>query len=215
MARRSYLQRIAEPLPPGQPVLFAVPRPAADAVRPAAAPKTRAAPAPRLKPATTESPQPAAPTPSTSATAGAPPFRSAEAPHVAPDAPGSGSVTTETLPMQTSPAETHPADSSPGPELLVSAEFPIVGATDPIPGQLPTHAAPPPNIARSWPSRSAGGAPPRVHIGTIEVRTSQPPAPAPPPPSGPARQPASTASPAFGATPYSRAYGWRFGLSQS
>ena len=46
MARRSYLQRIAEPLRAGDPVLFAVPHAGADETRPAAQPSASIAAAP-------------------------------------------------------------------------------------------------------------------------------------------------------------------------
>jgi len=212
MARRSYLKRVAEPLAPGQPVLFAVPRPGPDGVRPVAAPKARMASAPAPKSATAAAAKSAVATPSEPATVAAPLLRPDAAPDAAPPAVGSSLLTTAPPPTQGSPAWTHSVHASSSPEFAGAAEFPIVSEADALPMQRPPSAAPVTNIP--WATKPVGRAPPRVHIGTIEVRTSPPPAPVPAPPPSPQQQTA-VHSPPGPAVAHSRAYGWRFGLSQS
>jgi len=298
MARRSYLERIAEPLPPGEPVLFAVPRPAVDEARPAAAPRAQTAPAPAAPAATPSlrraaagnalaavpgsltaaAAAPAAPaaTPSLRRVAAsnalvavpgsltaAPPLaatRSSSAPAspvfesapIAPppvaDAPAMRAeppdfseptqpsnraleigppldavsrVVADPPPFsfraepspQVLPPAAKPASASSKPTLTAAAAVPIVRAADPIPSQLPPAAVLSLNISQAESPNSSGAAPPRIHIGTIEVRTSPPPAPVPPPSPTPL-QPASHAPPGGAAAQFSRAYSWRFGLIQ-
>lgn len=212
MARRSYLGRVAEPLPPGQPVLFAVPRPAPDAVRPAATPKARTASAPAAKPATAAAPKPTAVSPSAPAAAAAPLLHLDARSDAAPAAIGDGPLTATPPPTQVTQLSTGSIHTSSSPEPASAAELPIVSVHDRLPAQFPTSAAPLANI--SWAAKPVGHAPPRIHIGTIEVRTSPPPAPVPAGPPSPQQQSAST-SPSGDTVAYSRAYGWRFGLSQS
>jgi hypothetical protein len=65
--------------------------------------------------------------------------------------------------------------------------------------------APPAVGQRPLGSPPPAAAAPRIHIGTVEVRST---APAPTP------TPAHTAAPRSDAAPIARAYAWRFGLVQ-
>ena len=212
MARRSYLKRVAEPLPPGQPMLFALPRPAPDAVRPVAAPKARTASAPAPKSATAAAPKTTAMSRSAPAAAAAPILRFDATSDAAPAAVGSGPLTATPRPTQVTPLSTHSVHASSSPELASAAEFPIAGAHDPLPAQRAKSAAQLTNIP--WAAKPVGHAPPRIHIGMIEVRTSPPPAPIPTLPPSPQQHPASHSTPGD-TVASSRAYGWRFGLNQS
>jgi len=253
MARRGYLQRIAEPLTPGEPVLFAVPGPAAEDARPAvtarrpagAAPAAAAPanPAPILrrqqaargekavadqKPVPVADPGPPQADPNAAPrgakqipalNANMPQDWAAPAPAFAPPA-----ATTE-------PGEKTPPASTPQPAL--SPIPPGEAASEPasVPTQYaatwPAEHLPAPRTPRypqshpeeepapdapRWPAPRAAAKntePPRIHIGTIEIRTTTPPAPAAPPPgAAPAAAPRATApSPP-------RGYAWRFGLVQ-
>jgi hypothetical protein len=208
MARRSYLERVAEPLPPGQPVLFAAPRPAADSVRPAVASKAQTAAQPASPPKPTSAPSPA--------TAPEPPPRRAAARNAVPAAPGSGPLTAVAPPAQTpsSVAAANSASSSSHPALTGTAVLPIDSAADLIPEQHPPSVVLQPHISSAASPKPVGTVPPRIHIGTIEVRTLPTPAPGPPPRPAPPQHPASHSPSGAAAAPFSRAYGWRFGLIQ-
>jgi len=249
MARRSYLQRIAEPLCAGDPVLFAVPHPAPDEARPAAMNPTLAsgaassAPLLRRAPARADS----LPAPVAASRPFLPQARAAVAPadavaNAMPDAAGTSA-------FQASSAERHAAAAEPGmrsapprsPEPVQAPDesHEPAPAEDRVAGfvrQPPSatfHAAPPsaafevaaasphavgiapsgtPDALQAEPAHrqppspaattpNTGSAAPRIHIGTVEVRSAAPPPAA-----------ARPAPPA--AAPISRAYAWRFGLVQ-
>jgi hypothetical protein len=63
-----------------------------------------------------------------------------------------------------------------------------------------------PSVPAALPASDSAPAP-RIHIGTVEVRST-----APPPMRAP--QPASGAAPRPDAAPIARGYAWRFGLVQ-
>jgi len=286
MARRSYFQRIAEPLVPGKPVLSAVPRPAVDEARPAAA-------APGIRP----SPVPAAETPApvlrrspadgNRPVAGYAPARpgaiAAAAPAATQDVSAPGAVSLAAPAPAVSPATDGVEAVEPAPRLALSDDVglprdfgapagfpdfepgvpevardsvarpladgpplePVRRAEPPAPdapvdrwadapaarmaptaptaepvARTPAPPAtwpgyPPAPIVAVNPSANLAG-PAHIHIGTIEIRSTPPQAPAPQPPPAPARAPAAAGS-AFGANaaaPVSRGYGWRFGLIQ-
>jgi len=95
------------------------------------------------------------------------------------------------------------ATFSPTHETAPLAEPPAI----PSANATPRFPAPPQSIS----ARTSDPASPRIHIGTIEVRTTPPPAPQPSPPAAPVPTGASRDS---ASVPVSRGYGWRFGLSQ-
>jgi hypothetical protein len=255
MARRSYLQRIAEPLRSGDPVLFAVPRPAPDEARPAAETRTSAAAAPSTAPvlrrraigsaapaspaappATAGAAHPAPPpeavasvaAPADAESAPAPPAFPAISPAVVdehdmpavPFPPPAAVVTAEekrerapresiggvfasprsvpaALPFDPAPGAA-PGESAGKPEAIAAGPGPVAREPDPFPppaplAPLPTTASPPT---------------PRIHIGTVEVRSAA--VPPPPLPSSIAAPPASPAN----TMAIPRAYTWRFGLVQ-
>jgi hypothetical protein len=113
-------------------------------------------------------------------------------------------------PIQSLPAAAHAADVSQRPAPVFAEALPIAPATDPVP--MP----PPREFARSASTKDSEATAPRIHIGTIEVRTASPPVPSPAPPPPPtAPHAALNATPRAAAPPVARAYGWRFGLIQS
>jgi hypothetical protein len=255
MARRGYLQRIAAPLSPGEPVLFAVPGPAAEDARPTApAAGAPASPAPALRrkpaarPAMAAAGQKSAPDAVIGPPQGEPNFTPAEA-HQTP-APFADAPKDWASPPTAAPAARPlPAASAvePGPKMLPAAtplaatgRAPLtqLALPDPSPVALsPPQAAPAarrpaeplaaPALAPASPAPAAPGPasvsaappwpgppaePPRIHIGTIEIRTTTPPpAPAAPPPA-PTAAPAAAARAPSASPP--RGYAWRFGLIQ-
>ena len=212
MARRSYLERVAQPLPPGQPVLFAAPRPVGDAARPAAAPNAQTAPKPKPASVTAPAPKPTSTAPAESTTAAAPRPRRAAARNAIQAVP-SPLKATPPAPTPSIPAAATAAPSSPDQALTNEAKVPIDSAADLISEKLPPSAVLPPHIPQVVLSKPTGTTPPRIHIGTIEVRTSPSAVPAPPPLPAPSQQPPSHAL-SGDAGHYLRAYGWRFGLIQ-
>jgi hypothetical protein len=254
MSRRSYLQRIAEPLRPGDPVLFAVPQPSPAEARPTAEMPT-SHPAATLRRATTDvASTTAAKAPGTGVAPAAPPAagaapprgviardqRLATAPFAASSAPSPPLAAKRATPLSAydAPAPRTAMEEHPDPtagEAAVESSFapspippgrvsaPHAMALDPVRSEPPISVAP---VPRAIPNASAPeplhrppyaplassadrAAPaPRVHIGTVEVRSSAPtPAPAPAPPAAPA-------APHRAATPIARGYAWRFGLIQ-
>ncbi len=275
MARRRYLQRIAAPIAPGEPVLFPVPTPAAEDARPAVParkPPASPAAAPSAGPpgvvrrkqaargeisAAAQKSLPAANTiaprnePDPAPPAAPPP---AAAPGQSHQAPAGNAEPPEDWAAWPAPAAAAPAAAAPA-AAASAVEFPSATASRATSGPIfngdsfiapsgaadlgaadsgaavmaPGHAAPdaawpaeriPAPMTRRFapplPSEDAAPAgpqaePPRIHIGTIEIRTTTPPAPAAPPPTQvappPAAPRATTASPP-------RGYAWRFGLIQ-
>jgi hypothetical protein len=262
MARRSYLQRIAEPLRARDPVLFAVRGAGPDEARPAVAPAV-----------------PDTATPANAATArGTPPRTSALAPVTTAPAPRrtvqvdeapatmeTVSGIAETLPSaMSSPGKRTIGDAPQPPTIAAMPETEIlrsspradsfgeiqrgtpdlapitpaavnidnrppsarrVTSTQPAVAQTSGTAKTPPADERedvtfepivvrppstTASTRTAGreAAAPRIHIGTVEVRSAAPPpTPVPPPAAAPA-------APRADAGPIARAYAWRFGLVQ-
>jgi hypothetical protein len=207
MARRSYLQRIAQPLRAGDPVLFALPRASSAESRPAVE-----VPAPRA-------PAPDKPLPPDRRAAP----RTARAPDAAPpnetlgplDAPAEMIVEAA---APTPPQHTGLSDAPPPPSLIApapSAPIPAQRDADP-PLATVAHTPHRPTAPRILeapvsvvhpPSSDGTVAAPRIHIGTVEVRShTQPPAPVARPPAPAARR-ADT-------PPISRGYAWHFGLIQ-
>jgi hypothetical protein len=276
MARRSYLQNIAEPLSPGDPVLFSVPRAAADEARPAAvrqgppggAPASPALGTPVLRRkqagdaaptiASTHIPGaalsgpasapmspgfggagdapitpgvPAAPVTAVAGASAEPPGARDEslpiaiAPLRVADAfvPAAGSGSTIPMPLAGAPELPWPplthvatlgsarAAAAVSPDSPGSAKIPAV-----IEHRTVAHASPVamlPPVASVAPADRNGAAPVRLHIGTIEVRTTPPQVP-PPAPHVPAAQTYARDSSVDGSIQVSRGYGWRFGLFQ-
>jgi hypothetical protein len=277
MARRGYLQRIAAPLIPGEPVLFPVPGPSLEDARPVAPARRPAAIAPagpaaivrrkqaaRAKMAAAQEPiQPAgkaaprgestAPAPAEPgqtkahhadspedwavwpARAGAMPQPAAEPMNVpaaqAPnaEAPRAEAPRGETLrpafdgnsavpsgvpdagatvnpPERAAPATTWSAEDLPAP----AAQRRALSLPPEDPASAPDWPAGP-GSAAPW-SAATHAAPPRIHIGTIEIRTTTPPPAAVPPPPAPTVPPAT--APRAAAPSPQRGYAWRFGLIQ-
>jgi hypothetical protein len=258
MPRRSYLHRIAEPLSPGDPVLFAVPRPPPEEARAASEMQTPtpAAPsrAPTLRRRASASAAPAAtattqhataapvatgaasfvPSPRASASdqpiAAAPPVPLSTQPP-----PIAGERTTRiTPPAAPAPDEATERQHGPtGQRVVESASAsPLVLPGDAAPRDLVSISAvsdPPPKTvaptARTMPvvpdpfdepqparlPTPGGRATPRIHIGTVEVRSATPALPQAPPPPAPRAAPAS---PRGDTASISRGYAWRFGLVQ-
>jgi hypothetical protein len=271
MARRSYLQRIAEPLRAGEPVLFAVPGAGPEDARPATAsavvesgvasnpstlrraadratsPSAVAKPeratqivqTPRavasstavdVNPAQVSMPSTAGPiAPAQSRefhTPVAPLETEAFAP-LSPQARSAVAATTRTVVTERVAADFIDSEPLSSAEVVppavadASIDSPSAGEaqtrrdTDPSLRQVspaeidfePISRQPPP-LAVSKPRLRADTASPRIHIGTVEVRSAAPP---------PTPAQASTAAHAASrtdATPISRAYAWRFGLVQ-
>ena len=195
VARRSYLQRIAEPLRPGDPVLFAVPRPPPGEARAAVEMPPTPRPAAALH-APAHSPRAEARlAPATSPNAAHKPAP-AEAAAESTLAPTENAAASGELPPASSSARTSlqpaPAPREPAPDMIARAR--LVTIEPEAPGE--------PLLSTS----SSGSAPaPRIHIGTVEVRSAAPPAPA---------RPAARVLPRTDAAPISRGYAWRFGLVQ-
>lgn len=245
MSRRNYLQRIAEPIQPGEPVLFAVPHPARNSARPAA---NRPADIIRRAPAFARAAGPAAavsqqtPAASTPSLPVLPPVAApaAAAAEIAPvrmaaDEPASErpSPAVEALPPA-SPSFVPPTAPPVAAEPLAAtarvseppiAEVAVATAEHPDrqvarEPERASSSARPVRLPADLPNRSveAAGrppaqvsAPPRIYIGTVEVRVIAP-QPAPTPvvaqPSAP-----SAAAPAPREL-ISRGYGWRLGVGQ-
>jgi hypothetical protein len=265
VAGRTYLQRIAQPLRPGDPVLFAMPQVAPDDARPPATPPvTPAAPAsgPVLRrtpsraasPALKQTPSPRSPmSPAPADAAAPPPVLSAHAPEIAVASPAPAPVVAGAQALSTRRPDDPPAAQAPlaaapepapapvsmdgpaaAPLELQSTEavaltatvptvsppgrpaVPVTAAIDhppaareihdaePLPDRVPLPALRLPGAAP--PADAGGPPPPRIHIGTVEVRAAPPPVPVP--------QAAPRAAPRAEAAPISRGYAWRFGLVQ-
>lgn len=230
MAGRSYLARIAQPVRPGDPLVWSIPRPLAEETRP---------PAPRGAVASAEGGGPvrrATALARAGKESGSPPaairFSSLPPEGKAPVEPGS--------PAAEGPSPERPERMAPIPRSALASEPPPSAFSAPdgpkrssIPDLTRAAAAPVARDAPSQPSivsppkapafaeegvqahrpRARAAPPPgepaapRLHIGTIEIRA---PAPAPPPivrpaPASPARSPAA---------PIPRAAPWRYGLVQ-
>jgi len=123
-------------------------------------------------------------------------------PAIAPAAPNKAAPASATAVVAPTPP------SAPAPMPVAATRVPRaaepIAFAKPVPRPQPQPFAP----AVAGPVADQA-APPRIHIGTIEVRTAPaaPPQPAAPPPS-----PLSVAAAPPGAT--ARGYGWRYGLSQ-
>lgn len=256
MARGSYLNRIAEPLRVGDPVLFSVPqasleeaRPRAASGRPEALRRAAVAPepiAPGIAPpdAIPGALVPLSQVPVPSAEVAPPQTAGASDAAYAVAFPAQASAAA--LPVHAEPAPAGSAFSSavaePVGSLPPAAQVDQVPSTTPgspavpepgaravrefveaPPGAMaavraaaPTDSAsavslqPSPQAAAE-PRPAAGAAtPPRLHIGTIEVRSTAPqPQPPVPVPEAPPVAPPSTVR-----TPLARGYGWPFGLAQ-
>jgi hypothetical protein len=104
-----------------------------------------------------------------------------------------------------------PTSDSLEPSAPSLAEPPRNARSTPPPADVsrlsPQETAPAPRFDRAAPPIAAAD-PPRLHIGTIEVRATPPQVPAP----GPAPEKAASRPPAPGRI--GRAYAWRFGLAQ-
>lgn len=259
VAGRTYLQRIAQPLRPGDPVLFAMPQVAPDDARPpATAPVVSAVPVPgpvlRRTPSRVASPAPmqapsprSAVSPVPAAATIPPPALSAPGREIAAASPVPAPVVAGELPLITgaaSPPTQAPLAATPA-QIDVPTASPLeVGMTEAVAPTAPTQTAQtsePPSApvaaatidalparathdAVPLPDRVAlpalrlpGAAPPvdtgappppRIHIGTVEVRA------APPPPPVPVPQAAPRAASRPDGAPISRGYAWRFGLVQ-
>jgi hypothetical protein len=199
MARQSYLQRIAEPLRPRDPVLFAMPRPPQSEARAAAeVPVAKpAAPASSRRASSRVVPNPAPAPPNAARTPAPEPVEAAtETP-----APTERTAAGVFIPPASMSARTA-LDPAPAPREIGSMRDMIAAAMGVTIGPEPPGGPPPSPLSMP----SAGSAPaPRIHIGTVEVRSAAPP-PAPTPP--------TAAAPRMDATPISRGYAWRFGLIQ-
>ena len=224
---RSYLQRIAEPVAGGTPVLFAAPRPPPEDSRPPAF-----APAQALRGALATPPQarasdatsaPAASNSEASATA------VARSPSASPDftEPAVESAAAFASPPASSPAvsaaDSARASASGKPGLAGPVDLGSVAAPA-VPSGFEADASArsdlgltllprPPGIDDPPRSEGSGG---RIHIGAVEIRTTPPPAAAPPIPTASVDR-SSAPSHVLGgpSTPVSRGYGWRYGLLQS
>jgi hypothetical protein len=223
MARRSYFRRIAEPLTSGLPALFSVPRAAPDERRPPAASASAGTPALRR----TASSRSAASSPAraprlpTDPAVEAVPTRSAPPPltfdrslGAAPADPVADTVSIRPAAAE-DPVPTHSArlDWTEIPSATAAAG--AISAADAIAPAEPGAVVLPLEPLATPPARLEPASP-RIHIGTVEVRTTPQPLPPtvvqPPSPAVP-----HTPSPTSGnaAAPLARAYGWRFGLIQS
>ena len=262
VAARTYLQRIAQPLRPGDPVLFAMPQVAPDdarppatppvaSVAPASGPVLRRTPSRVASPAPMQSPPPRSAVSPAPANATAPPPTlaahgseiAAASPVAAPVFAGEppSSSAHDNPPAMQAPSAAVPASVSmdgpaaaplalrstegvapaaPVPALSTQeppSESAAVAAIDPLPPRashdavrLPERAALPALRlpAAAPPGDTAGPQPPRIHIGTVEVRAAPPAVPVPVP------QAAPRAASRPDAAPISRGYAWRFGLVQ-
>ena len=258
VAGRTYLQRIAQPLRPGDPVLFAMPQVAPDDARPPAMPPVASAapasgPVLRRTPSRIASPPPmqaplprSAVSPAPAEATTPPPMMSAHGPEIAAASPAPGPVvagessliTGAPLPAiqarfgaappsvdlpRASPLEVRTTEAvapiAPTPTVATresTSASVAAKAIDPPAARaaldvVPTPdrvARPPLRLPGATPPADAGGPPPRIHIGTVEVRAAPPPVPVPVP------QAAPRAESRPDAAPISRGYAWRFGLVQ-
>ena len=117
--------------------------------------------------------------------------------------------TTEAV-APSAPALTVPTSESPSASVAAAAIDPpparAINDAVPLPDRVALPALRPPGAT---PPEDAGGPPPpRIHIGTVEVRAAPPPVPVP----VPQATPRAASRPE--AVPMSRGYAWRFGLVQ-
>jgi hypothetical protein len=259
MARRSYLQRIAEPITAADQVLWPIPLPNPEDIRPAVLQSaTPAAPEPWATELRGAEIRPAAPPTlrrrMATVAATEPPIaarsqvlvarsaaraadtlaasaRPSQKPDAAPAADDPESIPLELasptpIPRPESfradaalaavPPESYPKiSSSVRPQQGQTSAFDVAADEPPPFEDAMSHAPPSPPFEPA--PRPRGGDPlpgsepasPRLHIGTIEIRTSAPPAAAPA-----VATPAPSASPARPSQPASRGYAWRYGLIQ-
>jgi hypothetical protein len=194
------------PSPTGGASLFALQGSAPDgpAIATGIAPQSPIAP--DLSPPSTD--------PAVSARFAPPPLALGDGLRTAPTDPVS-----DTVSMQPAASE----DAAPaGSAALDWAEIPSpeILSADPIPTAEATAPADPRAVVSSLERLSAPPvleqASPRIHIGTVEVRTTpQPPPPAAVEPPSPALPPAASPTSGNATAQLSRAYGWRYGLIQS
>jgi len=259
VAGRTYLQRIAQPLRPGDPVLFAMPQVAPDDARPPATPPVAsAAPASgsvlRRTPSRVASPAPmqaasprSAASPAPADTTAPPPAMSAHGPDIAiaPPAPApfvageqalitGAALSAIQAPLGAAPPSVDLPAASPlevrtTETVAPIAPTPTVSTREPISASVAAAAIDAPAARATYddvpmpdrvalpplrlpgappPADGCGPPPPRIHIGTVEVRAAPPPAPVPVP------QAASRAASRSDVAPISRGYAWRFGLVQ-
>lgn len=259
VAGRTYLQRIAQPLRPGDPVLFAIPQVAPDdarppatlpvaSVTPASGPVLRRTPSRVASPAPMQAPSPrSAVSPAPADATAPPPALSAHgtdsaiaSPAPAPVVAGEQALNTRRAdppavqaPFVAAPVHMGVPTASPLEARTTEAVAPIAPAPAPLTSEPPAasvaaaidppaarainDAVPLPNrvtlpalrLPGATPPGDAGSPPPpRIHIGTVEVRAAPPPAPVPVPQSAP------RAASRPDAAPISRGYAWRFGLVQ-
>jgi hypothetical protein len=212
VARRSYLARIAQPVTAAVSVAWPVPRAAPEMSRP-----TVEAPRPPTPRGPTLSPSPEAPS------TAQPDARSAvedrvEASRIAdtvvrsgdqaigvrPDAPAEPSQVEAAYVVQNSRSLRSPTSVfDPGAPTLSHARGTASGSEP----RREDQASPTAPAARTLRDRDA---PPRLHIGTIEIRASQPAPPVFPPQPAPPMASAAPAAP----TSLARPYATRFGLAQ-
>jgi hypothetical protein len=207
MARPTYLQRIAQPLRAGDPVLFALLRASSAESRAAVETPAPRAPAPakpllpegRAAPRAARAPD-AAPPDETLRPLDTPAEMIVEAAAPAPrehtslsDAPPPPSFTAPT------PHEPTPARRDADRPLVTVAHT----TSRPAPPRAPEASV---SIVRA-PSTDSTVAAPRIHIGTVEVRSHTPPPP-------PVARPPVAAARRADTPPISRGYAWHFGLIQ-
>jgi hypothetical protein len=234
--RRSYLQRIAEPLAGGAPALFAAPRALPEDSRPPAS-----ATAQTLRRVSAGGLQARA-----SAAASSSPETSNDV--ASPTTGASVQVASPKLERGVEPEPTFPSAPLPRPALAAVEPAPAAAPAEPGSvgsvdlGALAAPAAPYPTsvfeteatpaawgFERDGAARSELGVTPpsgpafdpprpegpagRIHIGAVEIRTAPPPAAAAPPPVAPSAAPSHVLG--GPSTPFSRGYSWRYGLIQS
>lgn len=204
MARRSYLQRIAQPLLAGDPVLFAIPR------APSADPHTAAeASAPRAASAKPLVPVPQA-TSRIAAAADVGPSHQLLAPAPAPDEVAVEAAT-PALPERAILPNALVPPSVAAPATRDRAPATRGTKTPPTTAARATPGAPAPQVPRATvtvvrpPSANSSIAAPRIHIGTVEVRSHTP---------TPAARAVTPGARRADAAPISRGYAWHFGLIQ-
>ncbi len=137
MTGRSYLQRIAEPLLPGEPVLFAVPTATPDEARPAAVPQPPLAAAQGSQPVLRRTPARSTPAPAQSTASAAPPLpitpaaSSTDASSPGTSVPSASTMSMDGTPVPIAAGQPAPLLSPPqaqGPEAAVPVALDGVGS---------------------------------------------------------------------------------------